>query len=188
MPVPTCTPDRAARQSSGRSLPISRLCLARTRRPLRNRDLSSRRHESLSGSSFAVERSDVSTDSPERPRGFLLSSLGTGARETDGRPLSRWRKLTNERPSGARSHPLLGRLPTSSCWSVRLTNPAPHAGWPDRRSGEPRKKGSPESPGDWLVCGAESHYHPTRAGKNTPGARSDEPVRFSLLPVHQLQR
>lgn len=116
-------PRFGGQQSSRRSLPISRLCLANTRRPKRNGALSSRRRESLSVSSFAVERSDVSTRSLERPRGFPLSSRGTSDRETDERPPSRLRTLTNERLTDARSHPLLGRLLTSSCWTVRLTNP-----------------------------------------------------------------
>ena len=128
-----------------RFLPISPLCLANTRRPQRNSALSSRRRESLLVSSFAVARSDGSTDSPERPRSCQLSSRGIDAEETDGRPLSRLRELTNARPSGARSRRLRGRLPTSSCWTVRLNHPTPPARWQERRSGKPPRKVGPES-------------------------------------------
>ena len=130
--------------SSRRSLPISRLCLANTRRPKRNGALSSRRRESLSVSSFAVERSDVSTRSLERPPGFPLSSHGTGDKETGECPLNRLKAPTNEGLTDARSRLLPGRLLTSSCCTVRLTNLASHAGQPERRSDKPRKKAAPE--------------------------------------------
>src|SRR4026207_737904 len=116
------------RQSSSRSVPISLFCLANTRRPHRKSALSSCRRESLLVSSCAAERCDVSTDSPERPRSFPLSSRGTGDRKTDERPLNWWKELTNARLSAARSHPLHGRPPTSSCWTARRTHLPPHAG------------------------------------------------------------
>jgi len=104
------------------------LCLANTRRPKRNGALSSRRRESLSVSSFAVERSDVSTRSLERPRGFPLSCHGTGDKENGERPLNRLETRTNERLTDDRCRLLLGRLLTSSCRTVRLTNLASPAG------------------------------------------------------------
>ena len=85
---------------------------------------------SLSVSSFAAEplrQRSTSESISKRPRvdalRIPLSSRGTGDRETDERPPSGLRTLTNERLTDARSHPLLGRLLTSSCWTVHLTNP-----------------------------------------------------------------
>jgi hypothetical protein len=71
-----------------------------------------------------MELSDVSTGSRERQRSFPLSSLGTGGKRTDDRPLTRVRKLTNEGPSDAKSRPLLGKSLISSCWTVPLRNSA----------------------------------------------------------------
>jgi hypothetical protein len=114
---------RSGGQSSRRSLPINLLWRANTRRPQRNCAPSSHRKSPLASSS-AMELSDVSTGSRERQRSFPLSSLGTGGKRTDDRPLTRVRKLTNEGPSDAKSRPLLGKSLISSCWTVPLRNSA----------------------------------------------------------------
>jgi hypothetical protein len=121
--APPGRPIRGWVQSSRRSLPINLLWRANSRKPRRNCAPAGDRKGPLASSS-ARELSDVSTGLRERQRSFLLSSLGTGGKRTDDRPLTRMRKLTNEGPSDAESRPLLGKSPTSSCWSVPLRNSA----------------------------------------------------------------
>jgi hypothetical protein len=157
-------------QSHRRSPPISLLCLANTGRQESNRSLSRRRRESLSVSSFAVEHIDVSTDSAERPRSCPWSSCGIDEKkETVERPLGQSRARTNARPSDARSHPLRGRLPTSSCWTLRLSTP--HEGRSTGRSDAPRRRGGLERLGRWPET-ANTRKHPTARATTAPTRRT----------------
>jgi len=179
VPEPGCALRSTQRQSGRRTPPISLSCLAKPRRPQRNRR-HSRRRKSLSVSSFAVERIGVSTDSPERPRSCPWWSCGIDGKKIDERLLGQSRAQTNARPSDARSHPLRGRLQTSSSWIARLPNP--YLGGAQGRSDTTLRRGGLEA----VAWNRKHQEAPNRQGHRGPDAQD----RGSLhrLPFKDLSR